>query len=353
MQADSDILDLLRAESIEAERKAQRALIIQPGAIGDSILTLPLAAFLKDTLHLGGVDVLGHTEYVGILPGRTCINRISSIDSIDLHRLFIEHKTFNLADRDPLIHTFAGYAWIVTFMGEPGSDFEQNLIFTANCTHSTEVVTLPLKPPGDFSGHLIDFYIQQFVSQSGLSIPARNIQPGDCFIEATPADIHEGAELLKEIGLNPQEELVVIHPGSGALSKCWYIDNFLAINKELLSTGMKVLFLLGPAELEKFTTTTIRKVSNVTTCLRDLSFSQVVRLLSCANVFIGNDSGITHLAAMLGVKTIALFGPTNPDVYRPIGPSVIVLVNKSPAFTKKSSVSLQRRILENLSVHRE
>ena len=58
MQADSDILDLLRAESIEAERKAQRALIIQPGAIGDSILILPLAAFIKEALKLGVIHLV-------------------------------------------------------------------------------------------------------------------------------------------------------------------------------------------------------------------------------------------------------------------------------------------------------
>lgn len=348
MQADSDILDLLRAESIEAERKAQRALIIQPGAIGDSILTLPLAAFLKESLKLGVVDVLGHTEYVGILPGRTCINRISSIDSIDLHRLFVESKAFNLADRDPLIHAFAGYAWIVTFMGEPGSDFEQNLIFTANCTHSTEVITLPLKPPDDFSGHLIDFYIEQFVTQSGLSRQAKNTQFDSDFIKVTSADVLKGVELLKETGLSPDEKPIVIHPGSGALNKSWHIENFLAVAQELISRDEEVLFLLGPAELEKFSASTIDKIKSTAKCLKDLSFTHVLRLLSCTKVFIGNDSGITHLAAMLGVRTIAVFGPTNPDVYRPIGTNVKILANNTKAFAKRPSPGLQQELLAAL-----
>ena len=346
LEPNSDILDLLRAESIKAERKAQRALIIQPGAIGDSILTLPLAAFLKDTLQLGGVDVLGHTEYIGILPGRTCINRISSIDSLDLHRLFKEQKTFNLTDHDPLLHAFSGYVWIITFMGDPGSDFEQNLIFTANCTHSTEVVTLSLKPPENFQGHLTDFYIQQFVSQSGLFIQARNIQPGECFIEATYTDLNEGGELLKEIGLDPFDKPVIIHPGSGASNKCWHLDNFLSVARELLAADTKVLFLLGPAECEKFDMATMKKVSNVTQCLSDMSFSQVIKLLSCAKGFIGNDSGITHLAAMLGIRTVAIFGPTNPDVYRPIGKDVSIIMDKTANFSKKSSPHLQHQLLE-------
>jgi hypothetical protein len=294
---------------------------------------------------LGVVDVLGHTEYVGILPGRTCINRISSIDSIDLHRLFVEPKEFNLADRDPLIHAFAGYAWIVTFLGEPGSNFEQNLIFTANCTHSTEVITLPLRPPDDFSGHLIDFYIEQFIRQSGLSRQALDYSSESDFIKVTSADILKGEELLKEIGFATDEKPIVIHPGSGASNKSWHIENFMAVARKLISGGNKVLFLAGPAEREKFNRETFNKIKGVARCLKDLSFSDVLRLLSCTKVFIGNDSGITHLAAMLGIRTIAVFGPTNPNMYGPIGPNVKVLAKNTATFARKPSPRLQQELL--------
>ncbi len=142
MEENDNILSLLREKGDEAARVAQRGVILQPGAIGDCVLTLPLAKFMKDSLGLGGVYIFGHTEYVGILPGRTCIDGIRSMDSVDLHRLFVESKTFDVADGDPLIGVFADYVWIVTFLGEPNSNFEQNLIFTTNCSHSAEVITL-------------------------------------------------------------------------------------------------------------------------------------------------------------------------------------------------------------------
>jgi len=348
MQTPDNILDLLREKGVEAAWKAQRGVILQPGAIGDSILTLPLAAFMKDVLGLGGVDILGHSEYVGILPGRTCIDGISSIDSIDLHRLFVDTKAFDLKDRDPLINTFSGYAWIVTFLGELGSNFEQNLIFAAHCSHSAEVITLSLNPPKDFSGHLTDFYIQHFISQSGLSLQPRQARPGDCLIKATEVDIARGKELLKETGLEPGKRLVVIQPGSGGPSKCWHLDNFLAVAKELGSEGIDVIFLLGPAELDRFSDATIKNISSVARYLSDLSLAQVLGLLSCADVFVGNDSGITHLAAALGVRTLAVFGPTNPAVYKPTGPAVTVFVKNTAAFAKKPSVSLQRELLDVL-----
>ena len=57
MQTHDDILDLLREKGAEVAREMLRGLILQPGAIGDCILTLPLAAYMKDSLQLGGIDI--------------------------------------------------------------------------------------------------------------------------------------------------------------------------------------------------------------------------------------------------------------------------------------------------------
>lgn len=348
MQANDDILRLLREKGAEAARKAQCGLILQPGAIGDCILTLPLVGFMKDCLGLGEVDILGHTEYIGILPGRTCADGIRSMDSVDLHRLFAEAKTFDLADGDPLISVFAGYPWIVTFLGEPNSNFEQNLIFTVNCSHSAEVITLPIKPPKDFSGHITDFYIEQFISQSGLLLEPRRVPLNDGLIRAAEGDASRSRELLKEIGVDSSEKVVVIQPGSGGRDKCWHLDNFLAVAKELGRRRMEVIFVLGPAESERFGEAITEKIASVGKCVTGLSLTEVLKLLSCAGAFLGNDSGITHLAAALGVRTLAVFGPTDPEVYRPVGPAVTVFSSRTAAFAKEPSAKLQQQVLQAL-----
>jgi len=349
MQQEGDILELLRAESAEAARKSQRALIIQPGAIGDCILTLPLAAFMKEALQLGGVNILGHTEYLGIFPGRTCVDSVSSIDLIDLHRLFTESKTFNLDDRDPLIRIFSGYSWVASFIGDPGGDFEQNLIFTTNCSHNSEVITLSLRPPDDFSEHLSSFYINEFIEQSCLNLEITYDVSTDNLIKATQTDIIKGKEFLQESGINPNKKICVIQPGSGAINKCWHIDNFIAIAQELKNKDVEVIFLLGPVELEKFSKVKIKNLQNSAKCFKDLSFLEVLRLLCCAEIFIGNDSGITHLAASLGIKTYAIFGPTNPEIYKPLGLKVKIFKDDSANFEKKSSIKKQQGLLTQLN----
>jgi hypothetical protein len=349
MYSNNDILNDVEDNEEEASRRARRGLVLQPGAIGDCILTLPLIAFMREALALGSVDIVGHAEYVGFLPGRSCVDGIRSIDLIDLHRLFVAAETFKLDDGDPLIGVFDGYGWIVTFLGEPGSDFEQNLIFTAFCSHSAEVITLPLKPPAKITSHISDFYIEQFSAQCDLEPEARAVGCDEAMIRATDTDVSSGKALLEEHGVDPSAELVVIHPGSGGLSKCWHVDNFLSVAGELSLRDKQVLFLLGPAELERFSDSPIKAIEGEAKCVRDLSLEQAVGVLSGAWGFVGNDCGITHLAAALGVRTVAVFGPTDQEVYRPIGPAVTTVpCEESERFAQGVSVQMQQQVLEAL-----
>lgn len=346
MQTHDNILELLEEKRAEAARSMLRGLIVQPGAIGDCVLTLPLAAYMKDSLRLGGVDILGHTEYVGFMPGRSCIDGVRSIDAIELHRLFAETSAFELRDGDPLINAFSDYAWIVTFLGQPDSDFEQNLIFTANCSHSAEVVTLSMKPPENCSEHVTDFYIRQFIESSRMSGAVR--ETDNRLIKASQTDMIAGRKLLIEAGAECHRKLVVVQPGSGGREKCWYIGNFLAVAAGLASKGFEVVFLLGPAEQERFSSATMDQINSVVPTLANLSLTEVLGLLSCAHAFIGNDSGIAHLAGSLGTKTVVVFGPTDPAVYKPVGPSVTTIADCSATFTDKSSPGVQRELLDIL-----
>ncbi|MHC4477331.1 MAG: glycosyltransferase family 9 protein [Planctomycetota bacterium] len=348
MQSSDDILRLLKEKGAEAARKGQCGLIVQPGAIGDCVLTLPLVAFMKDGLRLSTVDILGHTEYIGFMPGRTRVDGIRSMDSVELHRLFAETKTFDVADGDPLINVFHTYAWIVTFLGEPDSDFEQNLIFTANCSHSAEVISLGLKAPDKWAEHISDLHVEQLGAQYGLSLEHGRVLSEKPLIRPTDADLSRARELLRVRGLEPSEGLVVIHPGSGGPAKCWHLDNFLSVAGQLACRAMQVVFLLGPAEVERFSDQAIKNLAGVAECLTDLSLVDVVGLLGCAQSFIGNDSGITHLAGALGVRTIAVFGPTDPQLYRPIGPAVTVVSDNTELFGKASSEEMQKGVLEIL-----
>lgn len=322
----NDILSLLNEQERLAATTTRQAIIIQPGAIGDCILTLPLARYMKESLDLGSVIFLSHLSRTGIFVGRTCVNAVKSIESVKLHRLFQSRREFDLEDDDPLLTAFAPYSWIITFLGEHGSDFEHNLIYTAHCTHSAEVITLNFKPHADTATHISRYYIDQFATAHTPPLPMMLPNFEQPLFTAADMDRHNGMELFKTFDIDPaSQKAVVIAPGSGSLTKCWPIENYFAVAQELIKDNFKVLFLLGPAELDRFSSATINQLGNVAPVASGLSLTEVLQLLSVANVFIGNDSGIAHLAGGLGVKTITLFGPTQSDLYKPCGRQVHTL----------------------------
>jgi heptosyltransferase-3 len=348
MQPQAGILDLLRRQGEQALKRSRRAVIIQPGAVGDCILTLPLAAFIKKRLELGSVDLIGRTDYTGYFPGRTCVDTIRAIDCLEIHRLFCDPADFDLTPRDSLIETFAGYSWILSFLAAPQSCFEQNLIYTANCSQSAEVLIFPQQSP-QTRHHVAAHHITHLCSNWRLKTPAaRDLLPLQPLIKPTRSDKRLGAEIARRVGAKADKPLVVLCPGSGRPDKCWHLANFLAVAEKLKSKHAQPLFLLGPAEIERFPRPSLTDISTTAPSLTDLSLTEVLQVLSCADAFVGNDSGITHLAAALGLHTIALFGPTDPQVWRPLGPAVCVLEDKSAAFDSQPSQELQQRVLREL-----
>jgi hypothetical protein len=125
------------------------------------------------------------------------------------------------------------------------------------------------------------------------------------------------------LAISPSAEAydVIIHPGSGGRIKNWPLANFVEVAEALHAQGRRVVWSLGPAE-EGWD---LPGKGLPTESLVD----RAARLAS-AKLYIGNDSGITHLAAAVGCPTIAIFGPTNPAVWAPLGDNVSVLTTPTP-----------------------
>ena len=138
------------------------------------------------------------------------------------------------------------------------------------------------------------------------------------------------------------KERIIIHPGSGSMKKNAPLELFKKIYQKLKERGEKPLIVLGEAEInlrEELKGFETYRVENI------LTFA---KLLKGAKAFIGNDSGFSHLAGYLGVRTLALFGPTNPKVWSPLGPEVRVLYKNlscSPCFPKDCTNGIYKECL--------
>ena len=122
---------------------------------------------------------------------------------------------------------------------------------------------------------------------------------------------------------------IAIHPGSTDEKRRWPASYFAAVVNQLTRRQYPVLLLAGPSEAE--TLASVRRYISpdikpgMLTILGNKPLLEVARQLKQCRFFLGNDSGIGHLAGLLGVPTLALFGPTNPTLKRPAGPCVETL----------------------------
>ena len=114
---------------------------------------------------------------------------------------------------------------------------------------------------------------------------------------------------------------LALHPGSGAPAKNWPADRFAALARAL-SPGRDWLLVCGPAD-EEAAAVLAREPGAL--AVRELPLRVLGALLAQAGRFVGNDSGVTHLAAAFGARTLALFGPTDPAQWAPVGSAVTTL----------------------------
>jgi heptosyltransferase-3 len=117
---------------------------------------------------------------------------------------------------------------------------------------------------------------------------------------------------------------IFIHPGSGSRKKCWPISNFIKIASLSEIKGWRPEYIFGPAEYDLFDMVLQRKPIKAKVHKLD-TLTQLALLLKTGGGFIGNDSGVSHLSAFLGLPTVAVFGPSDPEVWKPQGRAVEIL----------------------------
>jgi heptosyltransferase-2 len=169
------------------------------------------------------------------------------------------------------------------------------------------VAHAPLPAPG--AGHAAEWLARPL----GLLGVARGEDPP--VLEATAEERERAAAVLGQL----PRLFLAVHPGSGSPAKSWPADRFARV---LDALGPEAFLLVeGPADAEP--AARLRARGGAVTAR--LSARVLGAVLARSAVYVGNDSGVTHLAAAWGAPTVALFGPTDPRVWAPLGPRVTVV----------------------------
>ena len=103
------------------------------------------------------------------------------------------------------------------------------------------------------------------------------------------------------------------------MQKCCPLPVLESLAGGVIRRGWQPVWLIGPDEMERFGHAYIARLQATAPALYEESVEVAADLVCGADAFIGNDAGMTHVAALAGVPTVAIFGPTDPRIWRPLG----------------------------------
>jgi heptosyltransferase-2 len=280
------------------ELAAASALIIFPGALGDLVCLAPTIRALMRRHPEQPVELMARAELARFAVGRMGVSAGHSIDRHETSLLFAAG-----GDQQPARRFFGRFGRIYSFFAADNPLFRGALAAAAGGPVSFH----PFRPPG--AGHIAQGYLRSIGEDAAAPVESR--------IEPSPEDIAAASERLARIGLRPRE-FALIFPGSGSRAKNWPAENYAVLTARLGDT-VAPLVVIGPAEWE------MRAFFEPCGMLiGDLELGEVAGLASLARCFIGNDSGVSHLAAACGARGVVLFGSTDPSRWAPMGEVAII-----------------------------
>lgn len=133
--------------------------------------------------------------------------------------------------------------------------------------------------------------------------------------------------LAAEIG---PRRIIVIHPGSGSPAKNWPAEKFAALARKIRAESDCEPLIIG-GEADEKAIALMRSLLPGFHFLVNVALADVASVISVSAGYVGNDSGITHLAAALSIPVAALFGPTDPARWAPRGDNVSIIRSKAPS----------------------
>jgi ADP-heptose:LPS heptosyltransferase len=147
---------------------------------------------------------------------------------------------------------------------------------------------------------------------------------GDVLLTVVEPLSRLGQICLETAGLSIGLPLAVIHPGSGSVHKCVAAETLASVVIAVQASGATPVILEGPADREPVERL-LQSCTNPPIVLKGLDLLTVAGVLAQARLFVGQDSGVTHMAGLMGIRTVALFGPTDPARWAPCGVHVTVV----------------------------
>ncbi len=285
----------------------KRILVIRGGAIGDFILTLPALKALRDAHPHAHIEILGYKNIAVLAENRFYAQAVRSIEYGPLASFFAKNSELPAE----LANYFASFDLIISYLYDPDGIFEMNLrrCGVENLIHG----------PAKVDNH--EPAARQF---------ARPLEELGAFVSDFAAKVYPSVEdrhVARKFLRSCARPIVALHPGSGSERKNWPLQNWIDIGNDLLASETfrgSIVVVSGEADENQITRLESIWANRRVRFAKSLPLPHLAAVLE-QTIFVGHDSGISHLAAAAGANCILLFGPTDPAVWAPKNENVQVI----------------------------
>lgn len=285
----------------------RKILIIRPSALGDTLMLLPALVQLRP---LTDITLVGRAPGLDLL--KPHVQSGLDYEGPGWHHLFLE----KVGPETPL--PIPPVEQAVVFITDPEGRVKGNL--KAYLPSGSIHIFAPFPPEGE-KIH-VALYLARCLQSSGLPLEAEKA------IECAGRRPLFGERVHLDFN-----ERIIFHPGSGGRKKNhppeFWLELIKVIRKHPRFEKANFLLLLGPAEEPSYTFFKENKEDGRTEILLSPDKEVLVSIIRESMLYIGHDSGITHLAAMHGTPTIALFKNSDVHQWKPIGTAVRVIEDKA------------------------
>ena len=298
-----------------------KILVIRGGAIGDFILTLPAIAALRRQFPDACLEVLGYPHIIQLAVAGGLVDRAHSIDARPMAAFFARNGPL----AEDWVDYFSEFDLIVSYLYDPDEIFRTNV---RRCTQA-QFLAGPHRAEEESELHAAQVYLR----------PLERL----AVFDADPVP-----RLSLDFRPGTQGQLA-LHPGSGTERKNWPEASWADLVQHLMHTTRYNLLLVGgEAEGQRLQRLAAALPPTRTRVAQSLPLTELAGLLQGCSAFIGHDSGISHLAAALGLPGLLLWGESSEKVWRP--PSEKMTILRHPGGLAKLTVAAVVERLGTLKV---
>ena len=325
----------------------KKILIFGPNWVGDTIMSTPLVSSLRTSLTQADITVAAKTYLLPLWKMNPDINRIWEIKAVKKYDAFfyfkllqkIKKQKFDLVIILPHCLRYALISLLANIPYRIGYSIGIRGLFLSDSLTYTQKLR---------KNHMVENYLN-LLELIGIKPSKKKLT-----LDINP-NTHKAVDnIFIKNGLKSGDLIIGLAPGAAyGRAKRWPKDKYAGLAAEIIKKHKaKVIIFIGPEE-KKFADEFKSLTSNLPLIFVDnSSLLEVSAIIKYCLLFIGNDSGLIHIANAIGVNTIAIFGSTSPQWTRPYGKNSIIIKKEldcSPCF-KKSCPYDTYKCLESIEV---